>query len=147
MEYAGRWQRIGAVLIDIVIVLVILAILNLVGLVGIFEGSRGAAAVQAVVALAYYVPLTVRYGATVGKMALGIKVVGPDGNTPSAGPVFIRETIVRALGSILSFILGSNVGGGLGGLIFLIVVAFILFDDKRQGLHDKAAGTFVVRAK
>ncbi len=39
-----------------------------------------------------------------------------------------------------------NGGDGISGLVTIVVVFWILIDDRRQGLHDKLARTFVVRA-
>ena len=151
MEYAGRVQRFVAAAIDLVILFVIMVILDVIGIVDVFEAQdRGNVdvAIQAAIGLAYYVPLTAGRGATLGKMALGIKVVGLDGSRARTGSVLIREIIVRSLPvSILPILLGSDIGGQVGLLVGPIVVVFVLFDSKRQGLHDKAAGTLVVRAR
>ena len=56
-----------------------MVILDVIGIVDVFEAQdRGNVdvAIQAAIGLAYYVPLTAGRGATLGKMALGIKVVG-----------------------------------------------------------------------
>jgi len=64
--------------------------------------------------------------ATLGKRAAHVKVIGLEGNRISLGKAAIR-TIVRFIPII----------GPLGCLA-------IGFSDKKQGLHDWAAGTFVV---
>ena len=86
------------------------------------------------------------FGATLGKKALGMRVVGADGNKAGVGAVLIREIIVRSSGAILAIFLGQETGASIGLLVGLIVVFVIIIDDKRQGLHDKVAKTFVVRA-
>ena len=68
-------------------------------------------------------------GQTVGKKALGIKVVKEDGT-----PVDLVTAIIRYVGYIVSAI--------VLGLGFL----WVLFDDKKQGWHDKIAKTVVVKA-
>ena len=65
--------------------------------------------------------------------------------SPRPGRVFIREFVVGGLAPLPSLALGMNAGGGITFLITIIVVFWILIDDNRQGLHDKAAKTFVVR--
>ncbi len=67
-------------------------------------------------------------GQTVGKLALGIKVVKRDGDTIG----FARAT-VRYFSSIISMLCV-----GLG-------FVWIVFDDRKQGWHDKMAGSFVVK--
>ncbi len=153
MDYARRIPRFLAWLLDIIVLGIVLGILNGTGVIEAFpeEGetvSTGDSIIQAVVILVYFIGLTAALGQTLGKMALGIKVVDIDGNKASLSAVLIREVIVRALGTILTLLLGSLVGsaiGPIGFLIGIVVVAWILFDDQRQGLHDKAAKTFVVK--
>jgi uncharacterized RDD family membrane protein YckC len=66
--------------------------------------------------------------ATVGKLALGIKVTDMNGNRIS----FLNAT-GRYFGKIIS------------GAIFMIGYIMIIFTEKKQGLHDIMAGTLVVR--
>jgi len=66
--------------------------------------------------------------ATLGKMAVGIKVTDMNGNRIS----FLNAT-GRYFGTILS------------GLILGIGYIMIIFTEKKQGLHDIMAGTLVVR--
>ena len=68
--------------------------------------------------------------ATVGKMVLGIVVTDLDGNRIS----FIKAT-GRHFGKILS-VLTLGIG-------FLMIA----FTEKRQGLHDRLAGTLVLTKK
>ena len=67
-------------------------------------------------------------GQTVGKLALGLKVVKRDGDTIG----FARAT-VRYFGSIIGLLFA-----GLG-------FVWIAFDARKQGWHDKMAGSFVVK--
>ncbi|MEV5964644.1 RDD family protein [Kribbella sp. NPDC051952] len=81
-------------------------------------------------------------GATLGKMALGIKVRLRDvpGNPPGSA-VAKRYGFEIALG-----LLGSiPLVGTLFGFLALINYLWPLWDDKKQALHDKVAGTNVVR--
>jgi len=68
--------------------------------------------------------------ATLGKRAMGIKVTDMNGLRISFG----RAT-GRHFGKIISFV------------ILLIGYLMVLWDDKKQALHDKMAGTFVVLNK
>jgi uncharacterized RDD family membrane protein YckC len=67
-------------------------------------------------------------GQTLGKMALGIKVIGADG-----APVSWGKAILRYVGYIVS------------GLVLGLGFIWVAFDARRQGWHDKIAGTYVVR--
>ena len=152
MEYARRIPRFFAWLIDVIIVIIIIGVLNVAGVIDTIGVEEDAAVstvdsiIQAAITLGYFVVLTAALGATLGKMALGMRVVGADGNKAGVGAILIREIIVRSSGAILAIFLGQEIGGGIGALVSLIAVFVILIDDKRQGLHDKVAKTFVVRA-
>jgi uncharacterized RDD family membrane protein YckC len=69
-----------------------------------------------------------RYQATVGKMAVGLRVVDYHGE---------RITFMRATGRYLAEI--------LSGLLFGIGYLMVAFTRRRQALHDLIAETFVVR--
>lgn len=91
--------------------------------------ALGAAAGQIVVAVLYYVGMTAWRGQTLGKMALGIRVVGPDGDVPGFGRAFLRETIGKFLSTI----------------VCLVGYLSMLWDSEQQTWHDKIAGTHVER--
>ena len=161
MNYASRWARFFAWVIDIIVLIIITGILAAVGVVD-FERTNDITTsdgvISAVIVLAYFVVLTVAFGATLGKMALGMRVVGADGGKAGAGAILVREIIIRFGVTITAFVLalilsgplgdsGAVIGGLVGALVGLIVILRILVDDHRQGWHDKIGGTFVVKAK
>jgi uncharacterized RDD family membrane protein YckC len=78
-------------------------------------------------AAAYLAAFTACGGQTLGKMAFGLRVVADDGAVP-AGAAALRAVTALA-------------GAALGGLGFVPA----LFDGDRRGLHDRLAGTRVVR--
>lgn len=150
MEYASRLQRFIAFIIDLIILAVIGGILAAIGIIEFSvseEASTTDGLIQAIIVVAYYVILTVAFGATLGKMAMGMKVVDRDGNKAGAGPILIREVIARALGALLASVVGAGIGEAVGIAVAIIIVIMILFDERRQGLHDKIGGTFVVKAR
>ena len=161
MNYASRWARFFAWVIDIIVLIIITFILAAVGVVD-FERTNDITTsdgvISAVIVLAYFVVLTVAFGATLGKMALGMRVVGADGGKAGAGAILVREIIIRFGVTITAFVLalilsgplgdsGAVIGGLVGVLVGLVVILRILVDDHRQGWHDKIGGTFVVKSK
>jgi uncharacterized RDD family membrane protein YckC len=113
---AGFWIRMGALLIDVVLVGVIVSLLD-------------PADELWLIALAAYGALMWKLkGTTIGGLVCGIKVVRRDG-----AEINWDTAIVRALGCFLSLV--------VAGLGFL----WIVFDEDRQAWHDKIAGTLVVR--
>jgi uncharacterized RDD family membrane protein YckC len=102
-------------------------------------GGRGLAAeaLWGLTGLLYYAILNGR-GQTLGKMAFGIRVVRADNGSPTGiGKGFARHVI-----QFVTF------------FVFCLYAPFILidglwplWDKQRQALHDKVAGTLVVRAR
>ena len=75
-----------------------------------------------------------RFGATLGKMALGIKIVNRDMKDVSFLTAFIREFLVKILlYMLLSFF-----------FIFLFGYLWAIWDKRKQTWHDKIAKTFVI---
>lgn len=98
------------------------------GFSGFLFSTGGLAAV--IVAFAYFAIMEGRFGQTLGKMALGIRVVREDGGT-----IGIREAALRTLLRIVD---------GIGTYLVAFIVALI--SDKNQRLGDMVAKTLVVRA-
>ncbi|MFF9070714.1 RDD family protein [Streptomyces sp. NPDC014646] len=74
-------------------------------------------------------------GATLGKMALGLKVVKEStGQNPGLGAGFIRY-IIPIVGAFLCYI----------GAVLVYLSPFFDNSGKLQGWHDRAAGTLVVK--
>jgi uncharacterized RDD family membrane protein YckC len=96
---------------------------------GVLFSLGGLAAL--LVSFAYFTIMEGRYGQTLGKMALGIKVIREsDGQAPG-----IRAAVLRTLMRIVDSI-GS----------YLVAFVVTLVSDKNQRLGDMVAKTLVVRA-
>ena len=147
--YAGFWIRVAAAIIDS-LVLVPAYIPGAIALVnglnagtstsgtsvrfGPFVGAfvGWALAVQ-VIRYLYEFVMIGQWSATVGKFAVGIRVRRVDGSA-----VTWREAALRP---VLEFVLGLlNLG-----IVSLIDDLWMLWDKQKQCLHDKVAGTIVVR--
>ncbi|MFD8483764.1 RDD family protein [Kitasatospora sp. NPDC059673] len=95
----------------------------------------GMVAVVAIFNLLYEWLMISFAGATLGKMALGLRVVKENtGQNPGAGAGFVRFII-------------PQVGYFLCGIGMLLVFLSPFFDNsgKLQGWHDRAAGTLVIK--
>lgn len=87
-------------------------------------------------AFVYQTLMVAFLGRTVGKMALGTRVVRLiDGGRPGWSQAAMRALVPLAFASI------PKIGVFLGVMVYSIA----LWNPLRQGLHDKAAGTVVVR--
>lgn len=97
--------------------------------VGISTNNPGEYALSLVMSILYYVGLQGYMGQTLGKKVMGIRVVDEKGQKPSYFTFFLREII----------------GKFVSAIILLIGYFMILWDSKKQGLHDKIASTYVVK--
>ena len=136
VEYVGFWKRLVAAVIDILILLVVIvpAVLAIYGLEYPRQVEQGGFAgiwdfalqvvFPAIVAILFW-----KYrGATPGKMAISARIVdATTRGTPTTGKLVLRY--VAYLASTLPF--------GLGFL-------WIGIDRRKQGFHDKIAGTVVI---
>lgn len=73
---------------------------------------------------------------TVGKRLLGIKVARTDGSRAGFARIFWLRNIVNALPSLIPFV----------GFLYTLIDHLLIFGDARRCLHDRIAGTIVVRA-
>ena len=130
--------RLGARIVDGLIIAAVLTAVVAAGAIDLESSSLETfptqlIAVTLVASLVYETAFIAVRGQTPGKMVLGIRVVRTvDQAVPGWGPAFIRWAIPVAA-SIVPF--GA-----------LVVYLWLLWDRRRQGLHDKAAGTIVVPA-
>jgi uncharacterized RDD family membrane protein YckC len=142
LEYGGRWRRLIAAVVDGLIVYAVtwLVTAPALGFGTMYEGSlaRQTAAnlIAGIVAFLYYVLQHGRWGRTLGKRVLGLRVVRAD----DAGAISYGQAAWRLLFAYLVSLATCGIGG-------LVDVAWILWDERRQALHDKVARTVVVKAE
>jgi uncharacterized RDD family membrane protein YckC len=109
------------------------------------DGNGGAAAfvvaalfavlVIAVVALLYAPALMARTnGKTLGRMAVGIRVIRADGGEMSFGFAMLREVLVKSL-------LVGALASVTFGLAYLLDVLWPLWDEENRALHDFVVNT------
>jgi uncharacterized RDD family membrane protein YckC len=152
-HYAGWWQRLGAWLLDVLIIGVPIGIVQSVlrnalpthivscrvdGRLALCERpTAGSWAVLGFVALAgiavqavYFGKLEGETGQTIGKRVAGIRVV--DAN--NAGPIGVGRAVGRYFGRWVS------------GFVCLLGYQWAAWDGRKQSWHDKMVSSVVVRA-
>jgi uncharacterized RDD family membrane protein YckC len=133
MQNAGVGIRAVATIIDTAILFVIGYVLALFTGGTTTEGFQltgGPFFVWLLIALAYYIAMEHRAGATAGKRLTGLKVTRMDGSSP----IDLNAAIIR------------NVLRLVDGLFFYLVGAiFVWTSEKKQRLGDRVANTIVVR--
>lgn len=135
VKYAGFWIRWVAVLLDgfIFVILIYLNVLLQLILSGFIHEKNSSifylvGYLPIPIMVVYYIFMTNKYQATLGKMALGLKVVAEDGQRAELGKIVLRETVGKILSAIT-----LGIGYIMAG-----------FTQKKQALHDMVAGTVVV---
>jgi uncharacterized RDD family membrane protein YckC len=146
LKYAEFFDRLIAFLIDLILIAIPIFV---VILIGIILGSAVAlipalavmlhvikvlilivAALAVIVIFVYNnIHLVATKGASFGKRIMKLKVVDLKGKYP----IGYSKALVRLVGKIICFL--------TLGLGFLL----ILTDEKRQGLHDRIADTYVIK--
>jgi uncharacterized RDD family membrane protein YckC len=103
--------------------------------------AAAAAVVSTAVYLSYVVGMTATRGQTLGKLALGTRVVDAhSGALPTLWQAATRAVVPLA-GLVVDVALGV---AAVGAFWVLTVYGWLLADERRRGLHDRAAGTLVV---
>jgi uncharacterized RDD family membrane protein YckC len=142
LELADRGSRLGAALIDFVVMMIVVWVVSLVTPWHPFRPSTaiGPLLTSAAVGFALFVLvngfLLVQQGQTVGKTLVKLRITRPDGSpVPAAHIIGLRY----GSGYLLTAV---PVVGWLYGLID----ALMIFGQDRRCLHDRIAGTIVIKA-
>lgn len=137
--YGTFWERFAAAFIDGLIVGVVNVVIGLI--FGVSPIRPTGSALAGNVLLAQLIQLAVGWlysalqesgprQATIGKRAMNLKVTDMEGRRISFG----RAT-------------GRHFSKWISAIILLIGYLMMLWDDKKQTLHDKIAGTLVVDSR
>ena len=136
-EYAGFWIRVGASLIDMLLLAMITVPLTILVYGNLVWESETLFLGPADFLINWTLPsfaivlFWFYKSATPGKMALDIKIV----NANDGGKLSVGKSIGRYFACIPAV------------LVLLIGIVWVAFDKKKQGWHDKLAGTVVIRKK
>ncbi|MGL5930724.1 MAG: RDD family protein [Dermatophilaceae bacterium] len=93
------------------------------------------------VAVVYEVGFLMWRGATPGKMALGTQVRRTDAPGPLSATTAVRRQAISVAATVVGLV---PFVGLLGTVLSILNPAWLLWDPKRQALHDKVADTVVV---
>jgi len=138
-RYAGFWVRFLAILLDAILLGVITAALAPIwgpqitvtgtGTAAAVQVNAQANAISTLLGLVYFAGMWSWRGQTIGMMPFNMQVVGvADGKK-----IDVFRGLLRYVGFIISII-----------PLFLGLI-WAAFDDRKQGWHDKIAGTVVIR--
>ena len=165
LRFAGFWIRFVASFLDGLIMLP-LAIVNIFAIT--YFNSIPIYVLSILLSAAYKPFCEFKFGATLGKMAIDLKVVNE-----KFQKISIEQALLRATPFLLSSIIGilmillidiNNIDENIGflefgeimqnsnyywlenisNLILLVSCLVVAFDTRKQGLHDKLAKTYCV---
>jgi uncharacterized RDD family membrane protein YckC len=134
VAYGGFWIRLVAYIIDAILLSVAMGVIGAVVGVNFFSPdietfSMSANVISLVVGWLYFALLeSSERGATVGKMAMGLRVVTDQGQ---------RLSFLNATGRYFAKIISA--------IILCIGFIMIAFTDRKRGLHDMIASTLVIK--
>jgi uncharacterized RDD family membrane protein YckC len=146
MQLAGRGTRLGAVIIDTIILMGLFWVIGKVTPLNIFAPEMATAGIGTKLAVqtaslalftALHGYLLVKRGQTIGKMLLGIRIVRPDGSAASLGRILGLRYGVGYVIAVLHFSVL---------MIFSLIDCLMIFRANRRCLHDLIADTIVVKA-
>jgi uncharacterized RDD family membrane protein YckC len=148
-KYAGFWKRFIAYTIDGFIISIVFVVLMIIAGIAFFAGTMSGGSnawiaemnnperiasltlwfwlFSTLINIAYFTYFHGSTGRTPGKMLMGLQVVSADGASISFGTAFLR-----------------SVGYLISSFVFCLGFIWIGFDRKKQGWHDKIAGTVVI---
>lgn len=138
LEYAGFWARAGATIIDAILMMFI-SIPMLISIYGwaYFDTEKtGLIAGPADFLISWVLPAVavimfwIFKQATPGKMAISVKIVDAATGQPASSAQLIGRYFAYFVATLPLFI----------GIIW------VAFDKRKQGWHDKLAGTVVVKS-
>jgi uncharacterized RDD family membrane protein YckC len=169
-RYVGFLPRFGALFIDGLILLVVNYLLRIP--LAELDNNLVALIIAAIVPLFYNLFLEYKYGATLGKMLLKIRIVNYELQPPTISNVILRNIIyiglqfvsfgielkgyfnIQSSGSdftefndfITPQLIITLLFSGSVFIIYIIEMIFLLNDPKFRALHDRIGKTYVVKS-
>lgn len=142
VAYGGFWVRVVAYLIDGILLNIVFGIIGAIlgvsmipadptkmeSMAGMEDMGRFQLVALVVTWLYFALMESSPRGATIGKMALGLRVVDEQGN---------RISFARATGRFFAKFVST--------IILMIGYLMVAFTDRKRGLHDMIAGTLVIK--
>jgi uncharacterized RDD family membrane protein YckC len=167
IKYAGFWIRVGATIIDGLCLILVTGI----NIYSVYYLKNLPLAIACNIFVIAYKPfMEKRFGATLGKMALSLKVVSDNGEALTANQVLLRATpwVLNGAVSVLTIItlaqhpsylemegfvelttlqtsISNKLLQNISSIAMLASVLAVAFSAKKQGLHDLLAKTYCVK--
>jgi uncharacterized RDD family membrane protein YckC len=141
LQLRGAWIRFFGLALDFLVLIILQSIVQ-----AIF-GSESVVAdfLIPLIGVVYFVGFWTMRGQTLGKMAIGARVVRLDGSPVGLARSFLRYLVFLAY----FFAMGQSAGASvwLAIVIGVVVFSIVALSRSKRGLHDLAAGTMVINSR
>ena len=133
MHYVSVGWRLVAQIIDLIVFFVIAWVVAMATGSTTADGfsmEGGTALLPVVIYFVYVIAMEATIGATLGKLALGLRVVKADGSSPIGWPASLIRNALRIVDGLFVYLVGA---------------ILVWRSPTRQRLGDRVAGTVVVK--
>lgn len=149
--FGGFWRRFGAIVIDLIVIVIAALVL------GAVAGALGANSMVAQligfgISVGYNIYMNGAFGATLGKMALDMRIVQIDGRRIDYTTAALRYSPFIVFGVISILLANPDVAapgldtGSILNLLYCIAAIIVLVSNPmKRTLHDLLAKTVVIR--
>ncbi|MFW1774167.1 RDD family protein [Acinetobacter seifertii] len=172
--YAGFWKRLSAGIIDMLVMIPLMIIGYFTQNISIII-SMITVVIAALFAITYIIYFHYRFGATIGKMVVGIKITRPDGSKISLIQAVLRSSvdIVFCIITVISELIALSYAdpeiylnaGKIDQAKYILLFypawysivnsaselwtwsefIVLLFNKRKRAIHDFIAGTIVIK--
>ena len=146
------YRRVGAYVIDSVLVGLTTVVLGVA--TGIISMDLDAPAIDPslwlwtlVFEVLYRWSVQAAFGATLGKMALGLRLVAADGGPAGPLQILTREISLGAMLGVAQYLAQFTGWGLLPALTQVLLIYVVIHRPDRRSLHDLTVQTRVIRVK
>ena len=172
--YAGFWKRFGAAIVDMLVFIPFMVVFHFTQGLSILS-AMATIVVSSLLFSAYTVYFHYKFGATLGKMAVGIKITFPDGSKIGLKQALLRSSVdlgfafFMVLAQVIAiknadpdiylnagfmaraeyimplFPVWYGVVSAVSQIWFWSEFLVLLFNKRKRAIHDFIAGTVVIK--
>ncbi len=153
-QLADPWLRIGASVIDFIIMVIVSIPFGIGAAFSAFDGSSdgvdvsvnvGLAFVAAFIGAAYFTLMNTYLSATVGKLVLGLRIVKADGTEPLGMPDGPKRSLMHLLSIVGAIPIIGFFVSAVQFIVALVSLVFLFTDPQHRTVMDRFADTYVVK--